>query len=49
MQILIEFGEYQLTRYDDESWWMEHKDGEGMQIPDSNLEKLLQDYFKENF
>ena len=47
--ITIMVGDYMLKTHDDDSFWLQHKDGEGMTIWNHELAKLLDDYAKENF
>jgi hypothetical protein len=45
-------GDYSLFRMTDGTTWLEHKDGEGMQVTGealTKLELLLQSFWKDNF
>lgn len=49
-QFILEIaGKFLLTRLDNNSWWLTNKDGEGMQVRDSELEKLFEKFWKEHF
>jgi hypothetical protein len=45
---VIHLGHYQLSVFDDNSIWIAHEDGEGMQVPNTTfigvIEKLLEDF-----
>jgi|GEM_PF-7043008 len=46
-EILV-VGEYTITRYNDNDYWIEH-DGEGMQVFAHNFEELIDNFYKEEF
>lgn len=45
----IRVGEYTIGPRSDGSFWIEHDSGEGMQASKSGAEKLVGDFYKENF
>lgn len=48
--IIVRIGDYELTRVDSQgSWWLQNNECEGMEVSDEKMEKLFDDYFKENF
>ncbi len=49
IEVAITVGDYQLSTFDKESFWLAHKDGEGMQITNIELENVLSQYLKDNF
>lgn len=41
---------FTISRWNDDSVWISKtNDGEGMQVPDSVFEKLIADFYRENF
>lgn len=46
---MIEIGPYMISEYPTGGFWIERGDGEGMQVSESSLVKLLDKFFKENF
>jgi hypothetical protein len=47
--IKMKFGEMELSKLDDGRWFLSHENGEGMQISERAIEKMLQRYMQENF
>ena len=47
-EILI-VGEYTITRFNNDSYWIEHEFGEGMQVFEHNLIHLIDKFYKEEF
>lgn len=45
----ITVGEYTIMPFHGDSFFIEHESGEGMQVSLSALEKLVDDFYKENF
>ena len=45
----IQFGDYIVSLFDDNSIWLENKNGEGMQVWSNEITNLLDKYFIENF
>jgi len=46
---VLTVGEYTITRYNDNDYWIEHETGEGMQVFAHNFEKLIDEFYKEEF
>lgn len=44
-----EIGKYTISQMSDESYWIEHESGEGMQVKAVVMEKLIDDFYKEAF
>ena len=44
----IQVGEYWISRRG-EDYWIEHESGEGMQVFRVNFEKLISDFYKQEF
>ena len=44
----IQVGEYWISRRGEE-YWIEHESGEGMQVFRVNFEKLISDFYKQEF
>lgn len=49
IQQFIVVGDYTISRYGDEDYWIERSSGEGMQVFKLNLEKLIADYYASEF
>ena len=47
--VLIRIGDYEISKMDDGTWWVQRTDGEGMQAPPDALAKLIDDWFREAF
>ena len=45
----LQVGEYIISRYHDEDYWIEYRTGEGMQVFRKNFEDLIDRFFKEYF
>ena len=45
----IMIGEFQIRRYDDNSFWISTKDGAGGQFREDELEKIIEKFYIENF
>ncbi len=45
----LTIGDYTLTRLDDDSVWLEHESGEGMQVWNNDFADLIEKHFKEYF
>lgn len=43
----ITIGNFTLSRYDEGSYWLAHKDGEGMQVRQERLQALVDELWKE--
>lgn len=48
-EFTLTIGEYTLTSFDEDSLWLEHESGEGMQVWNNDFEALIDNHFKENF
>ena len=46
---LIIADKYTITRFSDNSFWIEQKDGEGMEVHENVLLKLIDKFYSENF
>jgi hypothetical protein len=46
---VLTVGKYTITHYYDDDYWIEEDDGEGMQVFAHNFEKLIDDFYKEEF
>ena len=42
-------GDYTISSYGDEDYWIGHKSGEGMSVFKFNFEKLIADYYASGF
>ncbi len=50
MHVGLTVGEYTLTaNTETKELWLDNKGGEGMALVEAELEKMLDEYFKENF
>lgn len=47
-QQILTVGEYTISPWMDD-FWIENKSGEGMQVFNKNFEKLIDDYFNNEF
>jgi len=45
----IKIGKYILSRFDDETIWVQFEDGEGGQFSEEKLEETISAFYKENF
>lgn len=45
----IVLGEFIIKYFDDNTIWIQHKDGEGMGVPKQDFEKMIEKYFYDNF
>ena len=45
----IQIGTFYLARRNDGTYWIEHESGEGMRVSRAAMEKLIADFYKENF
>ena len=45
----LKLGDYYLMDATDGNFWIEHESGEGMHVSRKALEKLIADFYKENF
>lgn len=45
----LEVGKYTITKYQDEDFWIKHESGEGMQVFKRVFEKLIDDFYKNEF
>lgn len=45
----VPFGDYYISYFDSESFWLENHDGEGMQVWNKDAAEMLDDFFKENY
>ena len=43
----LQVGNFTLSRYDESSYWLAHKDGEGMQVRQERLQTLVDELWKE--
>ena len=43
----LQVGNFTLSRYDEGSYWLAHKDGEGMQVRQERLQTLVDELWKE--
>lgn len=43
----MQVGNFTLSRYDEGSYWLAHKDGEGMQVKQERLQTLVDELWKE--
>ncbi len=43
----MQVGNFTLSRYDEGSYWLAHKDGEGMQVRQERLQTLVDELWKE--
>ena len=43
----LQVGNFALSRYDEGSYWLAHKDGEGMQVRPERLQTLVDELWKE--
>ena len=43
-----QIGEFYIGRFG-KDFWIEHESGEGMQVSKDRMEKLIADFYKENF
>lgn len=43
----ITIGNFALSRYDEASYWLAHKDGEGMQVKQERLQRLIDELWQE--
>jgi hypothetical protein len=46
---MIETNSFTITDRGDGSFWIERPDGEGMQVSKDVFEKLIAEFYKENF
>ena len=42
-------GDYWLHKFGEQDYWIEHASGEGMQVRREVMEKLIEDFYCENF
>lgn len=42
-------GDYEIIAATDGGYWLYHESGEGMHLPPGRLEKVIADFYKENF
>ncbi len=45
----IRIGDYIINYYDEDSLWLEHRSGEGMQVWHNDFNELIDKFYKENF
>lgn len=45
----ITIGDYKINRFESGDYWIYHKSGEGMEVSSEMLEKMLKDFYEENF
>ena len=45
----IRVGQYKISRFGNDAFLIQHKDGEGMEVSAEKLEKLIDEFFKEEF
>lgn len=45
----LRIGNYWLSRFGREDFWIEHESGEGMQVTRKVMEELIHAFYKENF
>lgn len=43
----LQVGNFALSRYDEASYWLAHKDGEGMQVKQERLQRLIDELWQE--
>jgi len=52
-QSVFEFGDYEIVKTKDykrlDCYWLQHYDGEGMQVDIKKLNKLIKDFFEREF
>lgn len=48
-EVGITIGSLYICRFDESHYWIQKTDGEGMSVKTADLEKLLLEYFEENF
>ena len=46
---MMRLGDYTLSTHNEDDFWLQNGDGEGMTVSNVEFEKILDDYFKENF
>jgi hypothetical protein len=46
---IFTIGNYELSNFHDGDYWLSNEIGEGMQVKKNDLEKLIDDFFKNNF
>ena len=46
---LLTVGEYAITSYNSEDYWIENEAGEGMQVFRANFERFIDDLFRSEF
>ena len=45
----LQIGDYYLGPATDGGYWIEHESGEGMHVRRKVMEKLIKDFYRENF
>lgn len=45
----LQIGDYYIARWSNGDFWVEHESGEGMQVKRRQMEKLISDFYRENF
>jgi len=46
---IFTIGDYTINIYADGTYWIYHKSGEGMKVSGEMLEKMLKNFYEENF
>ena len=49
ISIEVCFGEFTISTMDNDSVWLSHESGEGMQVWNSDFERMLRKFWDENF
>ncbi len=47
--VFVQIGDYAIGQVSDGGFWIEHESGEGMHVAKTRMEKLIRDFYKENF
>jgi len=47
--LVFKVGEYEITEYSQDSLWIQHESGEGMEVGKREFEKLIDEYYQETF
>lgn len=47
--LAVKIGEYEISPFDDNSVWIRHESGEGMQVDNSTLAEVIDKFYRETF